>query len=94
MPNAPLQHVATLEIDIGKNSFQLVGLDIRGVIVLRQKLSHGQIEARRANISACLISTEACVGAYQESIRKCGATTSCAAPNQPVRGDISNGDDR
>jgi hypothetical protein len=27
MPKAPLQQVATLGIDIGKNSFHLIGLD-------------------------------------------------------------------
>ncbi len=44
MPTAPLQPVATLGIDIGKNSFHLVGQDERGAIVLRQKLSRGQVE--------------------------------------------------
>jgi hypothetical protein len=33
-------------IDIGKNSFHVVGFDQRGAIVLRQKWSRGQIEAR------------------------------------------------
>jgi transposase len=47
MPHAPLQPVATLGIDIGKNSFHLIGLDARGAIVLRQKLSRGQVEARQ-----------------------------------------------
>jgi transposase len=47
MPTVPLQHVATLGIDIGKNSFPLIGLDVRGAIVLRQKLSRGQVEAMR-----------------------------------------------
>jgi hypothetical protein len=28
MPTAPLQYVATLGIDIGKNSFHLIGLDV------------------------------------------------------------------
>jgi hypothetical protein len=37
-------------IDIGKNSFHVVGLDDRGAIVLRQKWSRGQIEVRLANI--------------------------------------------
>ena len=46
MPTAPLQHVATLGIDIGKNSFHLIGMDARGAIVLHQKLSRGQVEAR------------------------------------------------
>ena len=41
MPNAPLQPVATLGIDIGKNRLHLIGLDERGAIVLRQKLSRG-----------------------------------------------------
>ncbi len=67
MPNAPLQHVATLGIDIGKNSFHLVGLDARGAIVLRQKLSRGQVEQRLANMPSCLIGMEACVGAHHLS---------------------------
>jgi hypothetical protein len=67
MPNAPLQPVATLGIDIGKNSFHLIGLDARGAIVLRQKLSPGQVEARLANMPTCLIGMEACVGAHHLS---------------------------
>jgi hypothetical protein len=55
MPTAPLQHVATLGIDIGKNSFHLIGLDARGAIVLRHKLSRGQVEQRLANMPTCLI---------------------------------------
>jgi activator of 2-hydroxyglutaryl-CoA dehydratase len=41
--------VAVIGIDIGKNSFHVVGLDDRGAIVLRQKWSRGQIEAQLAN---------------------------------------------
>ncbi len=33
--------VAVIGIDIGKNSFHLIGLDDRGAIVLRQKWSRG-----------------------------------------------------
>jgi len=44
-----------------------VGLDGRGAIVLRQKWSRGQIEARFANMSPCLIGMEACVGAHHLS---------------------------
>ena len=47
--------VAVIGIDIGKNSFHVVGLDDRGAIVLRQKWSRGQIEARLANLPPCLI---------------------------------------
>src|SRR5437763_1036281 len=59
--------VAVIGIDIGKNSFHAVGLDDRGAIVLRQKWSRGQIEARLANMPPCLIGMEACVGAHHLS---------------------------
>ncbi len=59
--------VAVIGIDIGKNTFQVVGLDDRGAIVLRQKWSRGQIEARLANTPPCLIGMEACVGAHHLS---------------------------
>ena len=51
--------VAVIGIDIGKNSFHVVGLDSRGAIVLRQKWLRGQIEARLANMPPCLIGMEA-----------------------------------
>ena len=56
--------IAVIGIDIGKNSFHVVGHDKRGAIVLRQKWSRGQIEARLANLPPCLIGMEACVGAH------------------------------
>src|SRR6201993_1627550 len=59
--------VAVIGIDIGKNSFHIVGLDDRGTIVLRQKWSRGQVEARLANMPPCLIGMEACVGAHHLS---------------------------
>src|ERR1700745_1996943 len=59
--------VAVIGIDIGKNSFHVVGLDDRGAIVLRQKWSRNQIEARLANMPPCLIGMEACVGAHHLS---------------------------
>jgi transposase len=64
----------TVGIDIGKNSFHVVGHDERGAIVLRQnaivlrqKWSRGQLEARFANMPRCLVGTEACVGAHHLS---------------------------
>jgi transposase len=59
--------VAVIGIDIGKNSFHVIGLDDRGAIVLRQRWSRGQIEARLANLPPCLIGMEACVGAHHLS---------------------------
>ena len=51
MSNKSIATIATMGIDIGKNSFHVVGLDRRGAIVLRQKWSRGQIEARLEGIS-------------------------------------------
>jgi len=56
--------IATMGIDIGKNSFHVVGLDRRGAIVLQQKWSRDQIEARLAAMPPCLIGMEACVGGH------------------------------
>src|SRR6202140_5944496 len=67
MSNQSNSTVATMGIDIGKNSFHVVGLDQRGAIVLRQKWSRGQVEARLANTQPCLIGMEACVGAHHLS---------------------------
>jgi len=67
MSNKSTPTVATMGIDIGKNSFHVVGLDQRGAIVLRQKWSRSQVETRLANMPPCLIGMEACVGAHHLS---------------------------
>ena len=59
--------ITVVGIDIGKNSLHVVGLDQHGAIVLRQKWSRGQVEARLANMRPCLIGMEACVGAHHLS---------------------------
>jgi len=59
--------ITVIGIDIGKNSFHIVGQDRRGALLLRQKWSRGQVEARLANLPPCLIGMEACVGAHHLS---------------------------
>jgi transposase len=59
--------IAVIGIDIGKNSFHVVGHDNRGAITLREKWSRGQVERRLANLPPCLIGMEACVGAHHLS---------------------------
>jgi transposase len=49
----------TIGIDTGKNTLHLIGLDEKGAIVLREKLSRGRIAARLANVPRCLIGIEA-----------------------------------
>ncbi|MGY4314194.1 transposase [Bradyrhizobium sp. JR3.5] len=67
MSETPNTALAVIGIDIGKNSFHVVGHDARGAIVLRQKWSRGQVEARLANLPPCLVGMEACVGAHHLS---------------------------
>jgi transposase len=49
----------TIGIDTGKNTLHLIGLDEKGAIVLREKVSRGRIVARLANAPRCLIGIEA-----------------------------------
>jgi transposase len=56
--------ITTIGIDIGKNTFHLIGLDRRGAIALQTKVSRAQLERRLANVPPCLIGMEACSGAH------------------------------
>src|SRR5467141_369674 len=49
----------TIGIDTGKNTLHLIGLDDKGAIVLREKISRGRITARLANVPRCLIGVAA-----------------------------------
>jgi len=60
----PAGIITTIGIDLGKNTFHLVGFDQRGVIILQQKVSRAQLERRLANIPGCLIGMEACSGSH------------------------------
>jgi hypothetical protein len=62
-----LEAVATIGIDIGKNTYHIISLDKMGAIVLRRKWSRGQVEARLSNMPPCLIGMEARVGAHHLS---------------------------
>src|ERR1700745_1355555 len=69
MSNKSIASVATMGIDIGKNSFHVVGLDRRGAIVVRQRCTRSQVGARLGQVTHCLIGREACVGAHHLSHR-------------------------
>jgi len=56
--------ISTIGIDVGKNTFHLVGFDKRGAIVLRQKVTRHQLGRRFSNIPRCLIGMEACSGTH------------------------------
>ena len=60
MPRTTTVHaVTTIGIDMGKNTLHMIGLDSRGAIVLREKVSRGRITSRLANLPCCLIGIEA-----------------------------------
>ncbi len=67
MTRKATDQVTTIGIDIGKNSFHLIGLDGAGNIVLHRKLSRSQVIVRLANLPPCPIGMEACVGAHHLS---------------------------
>lgn len=50
MAGKPTIAVVTIAIDRGENSLHVIGLDARGVIVLRDKVMRARIVARLANI--------------------------------------------
>src|ERR1043166_1904191 len=54
-----VQAVTAIGIDMGKTTLHMVGLDTRGAIVLREKVSRGRITSRVANLPPCLIGIEA-----------------------------------
>jgi transposase len=54
----------TIGIDLGKTVFHLVGLNLRGEVVVRKKFSRKQLLHYTANLHVELIGMEACGGAH------------------------------
>src|ERR1700676_716159 len=54
----------TIGIDLGKTVFHLVGLDLRGEVVVRKKFSRSQLLHFTSNLRVALIGMEACGGAH------------------------------
>src|SRR2546423_14863566 len=49
----------TIGIDTGKNTLHMIGLDEKGAIVLREKVSRTRIAARFVSLPPCLVGIEA-----------------------------------
>jgi transposase len=54
----------TLGIDLGKTTFHLVGMNQRGDVVVRKRLSRTQLLCFTANLQVELIGMEACGGSH------------------------------
>ena len=55
-------NISTLGVDLAKNVFHLHGVDERGRVVLRKRVSRGQLAKVVAKLSPCLIGMESCSG--------------------------------
>jgi transposase len=56
--------IATVGIDLGKNSCSLAALDATGAVVLRRRLSRGKLVEFVGRLPACVVGMEACCGAH------------------------------
>ena len=56
--------VATIGLDIAKNTFHLAGLDKRGTIVMRPKMSRNQLMRWPVNLPSWLVGLEAGSGSH------------------------------
>ncbi len=56
--------VKTLGIDLGKNVFHVVGLDERGVVALKRRVTRAQLAVLAGNLPRCLVGMEACPGSH------------------------------
>ena len=57
-------HIASIGIDLGKNTFHLVALGERSKVLVRKKFSRTQLLSYTANLPHSLIGLEACSGAH------------------------------
>src|SRR5262245_61541634 len=69
MPQKSRTAIAVIGMDIGKNSFHVVGHDGKSATVSPKNSSRGPRETRLADMPPCLVGMEACVGAHHLSRR-------------------------
>jgi hypothetical protein len=83
-----ISKIAFVGIDIGKNSFHVVGHDERGAIVLRQKWSRVQVEARFANMVPTALPTKATRLSSGRSRKSAAASVWTLCANESDRHDL------
>jgi hypothetical protein len=60
----PVQTIASIGIDIGKDVFHIVGFDAAGKVALRKKFKRLALEAELAKLPPSVIGLEACLSAH------------------------------
>ena len=58
------QNLSVVGIDLAKNIFHLVGMDERGKVILRKRLTRGEVLSFMANLPRLTIGMEACGGSH------------------------------
>ena len=58
------QDISVVGIDIAKRIFHLVGMDARGQVILRKRLTRGEVLLFMANLPRVTVGMEACGGAH------------------------------
>jgi transposase len=56
--------IATVGIDLGKNSCSVAALDGNGAVVLRRRVSRGKLTGFVGRLPTCVVAMEACCGAH------------------------------
>ena len=56
--------IATIGVDLGKNTFHICAMNDKGTILLRERLTRAALPKRFANIPPCRIGMEACAGSH------------------------------
>ena len=76
------QHLSVVGIDLAKRVFHVAGMDERGKIILRQRLTREALLPLLAPLSPVLIGMEACGGAHDRArrLREHGHTVKLIAP--------------
>lgn len=77
-----MKNLSVLGIDLAKSIFQLHGVDERGGVVLRKKLSRVQLSRFLGNLTSCTVAMEACGGAHHwgREFSKLGHTVKLIPP--------------
>ncbi len=55
-------NIAVLGIDLGKNWFHLVGIDVRGEVVSRKRINRRQLAELAVTLPRCTVAMESCPG--------------------------------
>ena len=75
--------IKTIRIDLAKSVFQLHGVDSKGRMSLRKRLTREKVLPFMANLPRCVVGMEAC-GSAHEASPACAPSPSTASDSPPA----------